>query len=137
MRKYIRIVEAQGSWFNSFLSSDGTTVDVYRNPSRAEFYRLYAQYGVRGVLDKPGVLYVWGAYLATHNDLSDQLDLWGQRLEWFGAEGQGAGRLDIYWQFDYTGWPEFEDRQEVIPYVLNLPVIRRIGGTWEARVAAG
>lgn len=67
------------AWHNTFRLHGGDDVDVYKNPSKAELTKLFQQARVsnglalRALLTTDGSIYVWDAFIATHNDLEYQM----------------------------------------------------------------
>lgn len=69
MRNFINILNE--AWANTVKAWE-RDVDVYENPSRAEWVKLFKQYpgGLRGHILATGELIVWDAMYATHSDLT-------------------------------------------------------------------
>lgn len=111
-------------FFDGFKGQNGL-VEVYKNPSKAEFLAVknaHANGGVRGFLDGTD-LYIWDAYLSTHGEVDEALGLWGQRLDW-------QQRLVVYWNWDYEddAYPDngFQDFEQVREWIKALPSCRRL-----------
>ncbi len=114
------------SFWNAYQAPNGY-VEIFVNPSKAEFLKIFNEHrGARGFLDESDGeprLYVWDSYLATHEDIDSQFNLWGERCEWFEPE-----KLVIYWNWvNHDNSERFQNFTEVREYLLGLAVFQRIG----------
>jgi hypothetical protein len=68
MRRLMALMEG---WDSTLPLDNGNLVDIYRNPSRAEFHKLLKQYGsLRGEIDENGDLLAWDAHVAVHSEIA-------------------------------------------------------------------
>jgi hypothetical protein len=114
--------------FHNAFNNDGRYVEIFRNPTKAEFTKLLVNGGARGFLDGE-TLYCWDGYLATHEDVDSNLTMWGQRCEWFSPT-----EMTLYWNWDMLetepdDYPEdLDDFEDVKNWVNSLPCIVALGG---------
>lgn len=118
----MRYSEISEAWSQSFVNSTDQHVDVFHNPSKAEFAKLLRKHkAVRGFLDSPTDVYVWDAYQATHSQVAEAIDLWGIALIW---DASGADdQLEVYWNNDYNEEFGIDENTNMRKYIEELPVL--------------
>ena len=87
MRNWIDLFEhptpLYESWFAMATVLDGKHIDLFSNPSRAEWTKLFRDHpqGLRGhVLRGSGAVIVWDAMTAVHSDVEEYLQAHGHQI---------------------------------------------------------
>lgn len=108
----------------------GLEVDLYKNPSRAEFGKLIKEFReLRGILDQNGDLVVWNAYLATHGDIEIHFDSVGAYL-YLTKDRLELNDMQYYYSDNEAGnGPRYNNRvRTMYIYAKNNMALNRIYG---------